>query len=489
MTIINIYEALSACRVNLVRIKMTRIITSIALFYAILLVSLSCGRNNDSERYITDKQLVDELASGAGQTYWYALGDSDFDSYQADDRPYRVNVNGYNAENVLSPIEVQSKNGMNFGAMSYWGGIRRLDYRHNYSLSGATVRGNLYNWRQYLEEDILTGIKAFMRETRDIFTNENNNLANAFLAGLVEKRTNHVPDEVPVIVQISIGINDINNELSSYKSSTTPYNDYSWIDKRTQTIGRIVDDIRRLYPDYIIVLWQILDESRWEIMATPEEEALYTDVTAHWNNNLQIIAEDREGVIVFKADSLTEKWIGRKSANTDHDIIIDGIRYMRDMVPDSSGPRKADNTGYVATIDGHGNTVLSALYTREIYRLLNDRYGMGIAPLTDVKINAITGQSRIPTRHAPTLTLPADVIIERKDLPYNLGHIIAHDSNGKDISDSAVAVSNTGGVLFGDGQNLRLRPERHSVGTHVVTVRVTDANNKVTSGTMRITIR
>jgi hypothetical protein len=168
--------------------------------------------------------------------------------------------------------------------------------------------------------------------------------------------------------------------------------------------------------------------------------------------------------------------------------VIDGIRYFRDTVPNRLSA-DIDNTQYILTRDIHGNAVLSALFIRELYRLLNDRFGVGIAPFTPVKINTITCQVDDATDKHPSLEVPANAVIGLSDLPYTLGSIRAFDANGNDVSDSAVAASDIGGTLFGDGQNLQLRAKRHGKGRHTITITVSDANGRQSSKSTEVVVQ
>ena len=128
------------------------------------------------------------------------------------------------------------------------------------------------------------------------------------------------------------------------------------------------------------------------------------------------------------------------------------------------------------------------MYVRELYRLLNDKFGAGFPPFSPVSINTITCQHRGNAAELPTLEIPADTTINHQDMPYSLGKIVAYDASGRDISDSAVAVSDNGGTLFRDGQDLQLRMPRHGRGVHRITVTVHDADGLSVSKIMRLGI-
>jgi len=420
---------------------------------------------------------------------WLALGDSDFDSYQSDDLLRRVNMKASNASCVLSPIDVQAKDGRDFGEYAEWGGDRRHDYRGNFSLSGASVRDSIFGWREHFAEDAKSGIIQMIRELRDVLLDREQGLGKAIISEL--KASNLSSSAVgPIVVQVNIGINDIDGYGESmYGKFSSQDSHFSWIDRRTGAIKKVVDEMLEIHPDVVIVLWQLLDDSRWSAKSSSEEEEFkITAHTNHWNSNLQTIANSHPTVVVFEADTFTEEMIGRKSNGTSKDIVIDGIKYIRSKVPDSVVAGKVDNTEYIVTKDSHGNTILSVLYTREIYRLLNDAFGAGIPPFPPVKINAITCQVNDPTSAVPVLEVPADAIIKLAQLPYSIGKIVAYDSNGKNISDSAVAVSDRGGTLFGDGQGIQLRSPRHDRGVHHISVTVRDANGLSVSKRMSIVI-
>jgi len=415
---------------------------------------------------------------------WLALGDSDFDSYQSDDLLHRVKMNASNASCVLSPIEIQAKDGRNFGDYAEWGDGRRHDYRGNFSLSGDSVRNSLFGWREHIAEDIKSGVIKMIRELRDELLGREQRLGKAIIS---ELKDNNLPS--PAVVQINIGINDIDgNGESMYEKFSSQESHFSWIDRRTGAIKKLVDKVLKIHPRVVIVLWQILDDSRWSDKYSPEEELKITVHSDHWNSNLQVIADSHPTVVVFEANTFTEEMMGRKSNGTSKDIVIDGIKYIRSRVPDSAVGGKVDNTKYIVTKDGHGNTILSVLYTREIYRLLNDTFGAGIPPFSPVKINSLTCQIDDPTLAVPVLEIPADAIIKLAQLPYSIGKIVAHDSNGKDISESAVAVSDRGGALYRDGQGIQLRSPRHDKGAHHIVVTVRDANGLTTSKTMSVVI-
>ena len=400
------------------------------------------------------------------QGVWLALGDSDFDSYQANDRKYRVNQAAHNASCVLSPIDVQARDGRD---------------------SGASVRNNIFNWREIFNEDAKSGIKELLREARDYLLGRETRLGGDIISELSLRSRGEVASS-PALVQINIGINDIDGDDSLYAKFSSMDSHFPWVDARTGALGRVVDNIREIHPRIIIILWQLLDDGGWSDRFTPEQEARITSHTERWNTNLEAIAEHRPGVVVFEANTLTRSWLGRASDGTSKDIVVGGVRYIRGYVPRDASTADVDNTGYVATVDGHANTVLAALYTREIYRLLNDRYGAGIHPFSPVKINTITCQYVQHQKDTPTLEIPPDTVVKHSELPYSLGAITAYDASGNDISDSAVAVSDIDGILYGDGSNIQLRDSRHGVGVHRITVTVVDSNDVTASKSMRIVI-
>lgn len=450
------------------------------------LVLMSCESQTESTETLSiqpkakDINLV-KIIDGS----WLALGDSDFDSYQSDDLLHRVNMKASNASRVLSPIEVQAKDGRDYGEYAEWGDVRRHDYRGNYSLSGASVGEDIFGWHDLFLEDAKSGVVEMIRELRNALLGSEGRLGKTIISELKAISLSSAPAVEPIVVQINIGINDIN---AVYEKFTSHDSHFSWIDRRTGAVKKVVDEMLVIHPNIVIVLWQVLDDSWWGAKYPSEEESWITAHTNHWNSNLQAIANSHPTVVVFEANTFTEEMIGRKSNSTNKDIVIDGITYIRSKVPDSMVDGTVNNTEYIVTKDGHSNTILSALYTREIYRLLNDIFGAGIPPLTPVKINSITGQINEPTSSAPVLDIPADAIIQLAKLPYSIGKIVAYDANGKDISDSAVAVSDGGGALYRDGQGIQLRSPRHDKGTHHIVVTVHDANGLATSKTMSVVI-
>ncbi len=458
------------------------------LIFLIFPALLSCESHQENTESLSTKHNSKAIdLAGIKNGRWLALGDSDFDSYQADDLEYRVDTMASNAACVLSPIEVQVRDGRDFGEYAEWDDGRRHDYRGNFSLSGASIRNNIFGWRELFAEDARSGIIEFIRAIRDRLYGQESRLGDAFIAELRNLKAQKVSLVVPVVVQINIGINDL-SDGSLYNQFSSMDSHYSWVDARTDAIRNVVDEVLDVYPDIIIILWQLLDDGGWDNRYSPEQERRITSHTKHWNENLRAIADARPTVLVFETNTLTRTWLGRKSDGTGKDIVVGGIRYMRNYVPSSTDSERLDNTKYVATRDGHGNTVLSALYTGEIYRLLNDRFGAGIPPFTPARINSITCQIINPTSEPPVLEIPPDVTIQYADLPYSIGNVVAYDSNGKNVSDSAVAVSDRGGALFGDGQGIQLRASRHHIGTHQITVTVQDANGLTTSKTMTVII-
>lgn len=420
---------------------------------------------------------------------WFALGDSDFDSYQSDDLLRRVNTNASNPTCVLSPIDVQVKDGRDFGEFAKWDDERRHDYRNNFALSGASVRSSIFGWRNYYEENAVSGVIALIRELRNRLLGKERHLGKAILSELKNFNLHSSSTGKSAVVQISIGINDINEyDNSMYQEFTSRNSHFSWIDRRTDAIKQLVNKMLEAHPGVVIVLWQLLDDSVLGNQYSSEQEIRIIAHTDHWNMNLQAIADRHSNVIVFKANSFMQQMIGRDSDGTSKDIVIDGTKYIRKYVPNSTGGDIVDNTKYIMTKDGHGNTILSTLFTREIYRLLNDTFGAGIPIFSFVEINTITCQTNNPTSENIVLEIPADVTIKHTELPYSLGKIVAYDSNGKDISDSAIAVSNKGGLLFGDGQRIQMRDSRHETGIHRVTVTVRDANGLTKSKNMTVNI-
>ncbi len=456
----------------------------------VLLIMGSCDSHVNQPEYLSIKHNTKgvnsvEIIKGK----WFALGDSDFDSYQADDLPRRVNTNASNANCVLSPIDVQVKDGKDFGEFAKWEDGRRHDYRNNFALSGASVQSSLFGWRNYFEENVVSGMIALIRELRNSLLGKEHRLGKAIISELKNFNLHPSSTDKSAVVQISIGINDINEyDNSMYQKFTSKNSHFSWIDRRTGALKQLVNEMLEAHSDVVIVLWQLLDDSVLGDQYSSEQEIRIIAHTDHWNSNLQTIADMHSNVIVFKANTFMQQLIGRDSNETNKDIVIDGIKYIRKYVPNSSGEDKVDNTKYIMTRDGHGNTILSTLFTREMYRMLNDQFGAGIPIFSPVEINTITCQINNSTSEDPVLKIPADAIIKHTELPYSLGNIVAYDSNGKDISDSAVAVSDIGGVLFGDGQHIQMRASRHEIGMHRVTVTVRDANGLTKTKNMSVKI-
>ena len=449
---------------------------------------LCCSYGEDTEHatgnVMTTARPADSLLHGR----WLVLGDSDFDSYQTDDFKRRVNPVALNTECVLSPVEVLVKDGRDFGQLKEWGDARRHDYHGNFSRSGITIRNSMFGWREKFSEDRVEGIIEIARQLRNTVFGHEPALGQLILAELETLSNDAEFRNRPVIVQINMGINDINGYPSLYDAFTSMDSHYSWVDSRTDAIENIVDKMLHAYPGVVVVLWELLDDTLLDSHFSAEQERRIASHTDYWNNKLKAIADARPSVVLFEVNALLYHWIGRKSDGTDKNIIIDGIHYHRGYVPGQAADDGVDNTGYIVTRDGHGNTILSALFTRELYRLLNDSFGAGIPPLTPVQINTITCQVENLTGEMPVLEVPPDITISWTDLPYVIGEIKAFDANGKDISDSAVASSDNGGVLFGDGQNLQLRSARHNTGTHHITVNVRDAYGLTASKNLTVVI-
>jgi len=453
-------------------------------------VLLSCGLyGEDTESSPGNTVSASPVAAMLIHGRWLALGDSDFDSYQADDFERRVNPMAINAACVLSPVEVQARDGRDFGQFAKWEDGRRHDYRGNFSLSGATVRSSLFGWREKFKEDWAEGIIEIVRELRNALLGYKPALGRLMLAELESLNNDPELNTKPVVIQISLGINDIDGVASLYNEFNSTDSHFAWIDTRTDVIKNAVERMLDAYPNSVIVLWELHDDGAWDTRYSAEQEKRITSHTDYWNSNLKQIANARPSVIVFEVNKLTRHWIGRKSDGTDREIIIDGIHYYREFVPSQAADDGIDNTKYILTRDGHANTVLSALFTRELYRLLNDSFGAGIPPLTPVQINTITCQVENPTDEIPILEVPRHATVKLSDLPYLIGKIQAFDVNGKDISDSAVATSDNGGVLFGDGQNIQMRPERHGKGSHHITITVNDAYGRSSSKSMKIIVK
>jgi len=449
---------------------------------------LCCSSGEDTELASGNAMTTARPAGNLLHGKWLALGDSDFDSYQTDDFKRRANLMALNADCVLSPVEVLVKDGRDFGQLKEWGGARRHDYHGNFSRSGTTVRNSMFGWREKFSEDRAEGFIEIARQLRNTVLGYEPALGQLILAELESLSNDAGLPNRPVIVQINMGINDINGYPSLYDAFTSMDSHYSWVDSRTAAIESVVDKMLDASPGVIIVLWELLDDTLMDEHIPAEQERRITSHTDHWNNNLKEIADARPSVILFEVKALLENWIGRKSDGTDKNIVIDGIHYYLEYVPSQAADDEVDNAKYIVTRDGHGNTILSALFTRELYRLFNDSFGAGIPPLTPVQINTIACQVENPTDEIPVLEVPRDMTIRRADLPYVIGEIKAFDANGKDISDSAVATSNNGGVLFGDGQNLQLRSPRHNIGMHHIAVTVRDAYGLTASKTLTIVI-
>lgn len=131
---------------------------------------------------------------------WLAIGDSDFDSYQADDHVYRINRNASNAYCVLSPVEVQARDGRDYGEYDNWGGHRRQDFRNNFSLSGASIRNNIFGWREIFAEDAKSGIKEMLRELRDKLLGRETRLGDEIISELVSLYKDMTTRTVSVVV-------------------------------------------------------------------------------------------------------------------------------------------------------------------------------------------------------------------------------------------------------------------------------------------------
>lgn len=207
-------------------------------------VLLSCGPYEDATESTTGSKAsaipgVDMIRHGR----WLALGDSDFDSYQADDFKRRVNPIASNADCVLSPVEVLARDGRDFGQFAKWEDDRRHDYRRNFSLSGASIRNSIFGWREIFSEDAKAGIIEMAREVRDSLLGREPRLGNAIISEPGSSTKSNTPSIVPIVVQINIGINDINRYNSLYNQFSSMDSNYSWVDSRTDALKNVVDEM------------------------------------------------------------------------------------------------------------------------------------------------------------------------------------------------------------------------------------------------------
>ena len=234
------------------------------------------------------------------------------------------------------------------------------DYRYNFALSGSEC------------SDLLEGYSQQARA----------------LASLMDQEPAYWRNG---IVVIRIGVNSFGDaaELEQMARDPMAAQAQRKIASCVQDIRRSVEMLHARHPGVRIVLVGIFDNSNW---------IPYLD---RWRNPA-MLANIGQGLDVFdhalrdmaRADPriaffddrawFANRW-GARDARGDpayHDLVVGGV-HVRNT--------EGDAPGNAVLADGHAGTAWNAEWARSLVQLLNSRFSLGIAPITEAEVAAVVG--------------------------------------------------------------------------------------------------
>jgi len=242
---------------------------------------------------------------------------------------------------------------------------RKVDYRYNFAVSGQGC------------DDLMDG------PSRQV-------------PGLIR-----LMNEDPVrwrrgVVVIRIGVNTFGKAAELDRLARDPRDPVvaHAMDTCVAQIRSAVDAITKAHAGTRIVLVGIFDNRHWAAYLTRwRTSAEQVNISAgldRFDLALQRFAADRPNVAFFDDRAwFASHWGGRD----EHGMPAYGsVSFGSLTVSNSSG----DEPFHATLADGHAGTVWNALWARALIDLLNRRFGIGVAPLTDAEMVSLLSRRFVP---------------------------------------------------------------------------------------------
>jgi len=198
------------------------------------------------------------------------------------------------------------------------------------------------------------------------------------------------------VVVIRIGVNTFGKAAELDRLARDPRDPavVRAIDTCVAQIRSAVDAIATAHAGTRIVIVGIFDNRHWAAYLgrwqAPAEQANISAGLDRFDQALQRFAADRPRVAFFDDRAWFASLWGGRDAN--------GVPAYRTV---SFGPLKVSNSSgdepFHATLaDGHAGTVWNVLWARALIDLLNQRFGLGVAPLTDAEMVSLLSRRFMP---------------------------------------------------------------------------------------------
>lgn len=309
------------------------------------------------------------------------LGDSDNHAYQ--DRisfpPGSAKRGGALRHQTLQWTEVLDRlrgNAVDLGAWGEWGHARPVelarrvvglpvrvprkeDHEHNFAISGSEC------------DALLEGRRAQVHQ-------------------LLRQMANRPERWVQGVVVIRIGINSLGKkeDLDLFAKEGVSATTTAMVDRCVQPIAEATRMIRREHPRTRVVVMGIADNVDWppflQFWQNPVELARIAAVNDLYDNGLRRLAASDPGVFFFDDRAWFRGLWGQRGPDGRADYRV--VRLPSGLEVRNTAGDTLDN----AIIgDGHGGTVLNALFARDVVAFLNASLGTSITPIRDAEIDSL----------------------------------------------------------------------------------------------------
>ncbi|QPC32949.1 SGNH/GDSL hydrolase family protein [Caldimonas thermodepolymerans] len=244
---------------------------------------------------------------------------------------------------------------------------RKEDHRHNFAVSGARCEDLLDGWRQTY------ALKQLMDEDPDRWARG--------------------------VVVVRIGINSFGSEADLDRLAHDPRDPQvqAEVARCLDAIAASVDLIRASHPRTRFVLVGIFDNSRWARADVRWQDpvALHRIASGldRFDDGLRRLARERRDVAFFDDRAwFAARWGGRDPEGRPayRDVMLGGVLRVSNTAGDA--PHNA------VLADRHAGTVWNGWWAAALVELMNQQFGLGIAPMTDCEIASLLVQDGEPDR-------------------------------------------------------------------------------------------
>jgi len=202
------------------------------------------------------------------------------------------------------------------------------------------------------------------------------------------------------VVVVRIGTNDFGKEASLEALSRDPSDPavVALIDSCLSNISTAVQRLRQAQPGLRIVLVGIFNNAEWEkfhhLWQSPEAMAAIRRGLARFDDGLRAMVKGDARMAFFDDQAwFAARWGSRATTGV---ADYRKVRFGASFEVSNSG---GDEPEHATLKDGHAGTVWNALWAQSLVDLLNDHFGLGVAPLRgDELVNFVDPDGRFGMR-------------------------------------------------------------------------------------------